>query len=313
MFGHDVWSMPPNSQGYLLLRALAIAEGLDLPASPHDPVWAHLLGRVRQGSPGTTGSTCCTRPPRTCSTRPRPPGGGRSSAGTPGCGCGLRPSLATRRTCGAVDADGMGVSLIQSNAAGFGSMIFELRTGINLHNRGIGFSLKPGHPRRVRPRQAPPHTLTPALITRRDGTLRSVAGTMGGDAQPQILLQVVTRLLLHGEEPGQAISAPRWRPGHRRHRVRHLGLPRRLRARPGGGRELGRRPGGGRAPGGGAAVRELVRPRPPDRRAFRRDAGRRRRPAFARRIRDWTLTVRVSEPHHGYGRHHPHHAGPQGS
>ncbi|TDD39660.1 gamma-glutamyltranspeptidase, partial [Nonomuraea terrae] len=50
-------------------------------------------------------------------------------------------------------------------------------------------------------------------ITRPDGTLRTVAGTMGGDAQPQILLQVITRLLRHGEDPGQAISAPRWRLG----------------------------------------------------------------------------------------------------
>ena len=33
---------------------------------------------------------------------------------------------------------------------------------------------------------------------------------MGGDAQPQILLQIATRLFLHGESPASAINAPRW-------------------------------------------------------------------------------------------------------
>ncbi|WP_449061316.1 gamma-glutamyltransferase [Planomonospora algeriensis] len=113
----------------------------------------------------------------------------------------------------AVDGDGMGVSLIQSNAAGFGSLLFEPRTGINLHNRGIGFSLVPGHPAEYGPGRRPPHTLLPALVTRPDGSLRSVGGTMGGDGQPQIMLQLLTRLLLHGREPGEAVAAPRWRLG----------------------------------------------------------------------------------------------------
>lgn len=107
-----------------------------------------------------------------------------------------------------VDGDGMGVSLIQSNASGFGSLLFEPNTGINLHNRGIGFSLTPGHPAEYGPGRRPPHTLCPALITRPDGALRTVIGTMGGDAQPQILLQLVTRLLAHDQTPGEAIGAP---------------------------------------------------------------------------------------------------------
>jgi gamma-glutamyltranspeptidase/glutathione hydrolase len=110
----------------------------------------------------------------------------------------------------AVDEDRMGVSLIQSNASGFGSWLFEPATGIGLHNRAIGFSLTPGHPAEYGPGRRPPHTLAPALITRPDGTLRSVVGTMGGDAQPQILLQVIARLLRHGETPDGAIGAPRW-------------------------------------------------------------------------------------------------------
>ncbi|SPL90337.1 Gamma-glutamyltranspeptidase [[Actinomadura] parvosata subsp. kistnae] len=211
-FGHDVWSMPPNSQGYLLLRSLAIAEGLDLPASPRDPAWAHLLAETARVAGHDRldvlheAAKDLLDPAETARRRALVDPGSRLRLRVPS-----EPGDTTY-LC-AVDADGMGVSLIQSNAAGFGSMVFEPRTGINLHNRGIGFSLKPGHPAEYGPGRRPPHTLAPALITRRDGTLRAVTGTMGGDAQPQILLQVITRLLLHGEEPGQAVSAPRWRLG----------------------------------------------------------------------------------------------------
>ena len=105
--------------------------------------------------------------------------------------------------------DGMAVSLIQSNASGFGSWLAEPSTGINLHNRGLGFSLDAGHPAEFGPGRRPPHTLSPALATR-DDDLISVFGTMGGDAQPQILLQIAARLFHHGHSPAAAINAPRW-------------------------------------------------------------------------------------------------------
>jgi gamma-glutamyltranspeptidase/glutathione hydrolase len=38
----------------------------------------------------------------------------------------------------------------------------------------------------------------------------SVFGTMGGDAQPQILLQVAARLFHHHQSPSRAIDAGRW-------------------------------------------------------------------------------------------------------
>ena len=103
----------------------------------------------------------------------------------------------------------MGVSLIQSNASGLGSWIAEPNTGINLHNRGLGFALEAGHPAEFGAGRRPPHTLSPALASR-DGDLVSVFGTMGGDAQPQILLQIAARLFHHGESPNRAISAARW-------------------------------------------------------------------------------------------------------
>ncbi|WP_327090821.1 gamma-glutamyltransferase [Nonomuraea sp. NBC_01738] len=211
-FGHDVWSMPPNSQGYLLLMALGIIDGLDLPTSPGRASWAHLLSEaarvaahdrlavLHEDAKDLLNEQEIERRRALIdpATRVRLDAPAQSGDTTYLC---------------AVDGDGMGVSLIQSNASGFGSMLFEPRTGINLHNRGIGFSLEPGHPAEYGPGKRPPHTLTPTLITRPDGSLRTVVGTMGGDAQPQILLQVITRLLKYGEAAGPAISAPRWKLG----------------------------------------------------------------------------------------------------
>jgi gamma-glutamyltranspeptidase/glutathione hydrolase len=211
-FGHDIWSTPPNSQGYLLLMSLGILDGLDLPGSPDHAAWAHLLaetarvaGHDRLAVLHEDAGDLLTEAEITRRRALIDPAGRVRVRGLAGAGD-------TTYLC-AVDGDGMGVSLIQSNASIFGSRLFEPRTGIGLHNRGIGFSLEPGHPAGYGPGRRPPHTLAPALITRPGGGLRSVVGTMGGDAQPQILLQVITRLLRYGQGPGQAIAAPRWKLG----------------------------------------------------------------------------------------------------
>ena len=138
-----------------------------------------------------------------------------------------------------VDGAGNAVSLIQSNASGFGCHVAVPGTGVLLHNRGIGFSLEPGHPAEYGPGRRPPHTLSPALVTRPGGELRAVLGTMGGDSQPQVVLQLLARLLRADEDPGTIIGAPRWvaRPG-RRQRLRRVG-----RRRPGPRPHRGPRPG----------------------------------------------------------------------
>src|SRR5690606_18242667 len=109
-----------------------------------------------------------------------------------------------------VDAEGMAVSLIQSNAGGFGSGLVLEEEEVFLHNRGLGFSLQPDHPAAFGPGRRPPHTLSPLLVTTPDGTLDTVLGTMGGDSQPQILLQLLCRLLRHGQDPATALAAGRW-------------------------------------------------------------------------------------------------------
>ena len=204
----DLFTIPPNSQGYLTLASAALVADLDLPADPDDPLWAHLLIEAA-----------------TAAGYDRPQvlhehaDGDALLAAIAGRGHMIDHDRASRRPVESGDGDttylctadgnGMAVSLIQSNASGFGSWVAEPNTQINLHNRGLGFSLQPGHPAELGPRRRPPHTLSPALATDAHG-LRSVFGTMGGDGQPQVLLQLATRLFHHGQTPAEAINAGRW-------------------------------------------------------------------------------------------------------
>ena len=211
VWGHDLWTIPPNSQGYLTLLGAAIAEGLDLPDSPADSGWAHAMiesaraaaydrpSMLAEGADVTGLFDASEVARRRALVDPSH----RTRLKTP-AGAGD-----TMYLC-AIDRDRTGVSLIQSNASGFGSLVFEPSTGIGLHNRGIGFSLEPGHPAEYGPGRRPPHTLAPAVVTHPDGSLRAVIGTMGGDTQPQILLQLLARLLHHNQSAGSTIAAPRW-------------------------------------------------------------------------------------------------------
>jgi len=211
VWGHDVWTTPPCSQGYLTLLGAAIAAGLPLPDDATDAAWAHLLVESARAAAHDRSRVlhehANVRPllasDAVASRRDRIDPDHRATLGA------TSAAGDTMFLC-AVDADRMGVSLIQSNASGFGCMVFEPTTGIGLHNRGIGFSLEPGHPAEYGPGRRPPHTLSPALVTRPDGSLRATIGTMGGDAQPQIVLQLLARLLRHNESAGRVIGAPRW-------------------------------------------------------------------------------------------------------
>lgn len=218
VWGHDVWTVPPPSQGYLTLAGAWVASRLDLGDDPADGRWARGLtaaaiatGRDRpellwEGARGDDLLAPNRLEGWLAAARAGDPAG---RPGVSGKEDRRRAADDTTYLC-AVDAGGMAVSLIQSNASGFGSHVFEPSTGINLHNRGIGFSLVAGHPAEYGPGRRPPHTLCPALVTRTDGSVAAVLGTQGGDGQPQILLQVLARLLGAGEPASRAIGSRRW-------------------------------------------------------------------------------------------------------
>jgi gamma-glutamyltranspeptidase/glutathione hydrolase len=221
-WGHQLWTVPPPSQGYLTLAGAAVAEQAGLGADPDDPRWAHLLveawravGHDRpdvlydaaDGAALLRGERLAEAAARVSADRVAPPDvASGSTAGAPGVA--RLGDGDTTHLC-ACDVDGLGVSLTQSNALDFGSHLVEPATGVFLHNRGVGFSLVEGHPAEVGPGRRPPHTLSPMLVTAPDGALTHLVGAMGGDAQPQILSQLLARLLHSGQDPATAISAPR--------------------------------------------------------------------------------------------------------
>ncbi len=209
--GRQLWTIPPNSSGYLTLTGAWIADQVGIPEDPEDELWAFLLVEaarqaahdraevLHESADGAALLAPERLAPRAAAIRQR---------ATRGLADAYREG-GTTYLC-TVDGDRCGVSLIMSNAADFGSQLVLPGLGIFLHNRGMGFSLEDGHPAELGPRRRPPHTLSPLLVTREGGALEAVMGTMGADAQPQILLQLLARTFVTGQLPGDALGAARW-------------------------------------------------------------------------------------------------------
>jgi gamma-glutamyltranspeptidase/glutathione hydrolase len=119
-----------------------------------------------------------------------------------------RPGGGTVYLC-AADGDGMMVSLIESNYMGFGAGIMGGSTGIMLQNRGAYFSLDAEHPNALAPRSRTLHTLMPGMILR-DGRAEVAFGAMGGDGQPQTMIQLVQGIVDDGLDPQAAVDRPRF-------------------------------------------------------------------------------------------------------
>jgi len=101
----------------------------------------------------------------------------------------------------------VGISAIQSNYMGFGSGVSVRGTGCNLNDRGCYFTLDPNHPNVLAPGKRTFHTLMATVVT---GPRLVLLGSMGGDVQPQVNVQVLTRHLDRGASLAEAIAAPRF-------------------------------------------------------------------------------------------------------
>ncbi|NLG60086.1 MAG: gamma-glutamyltransferase [Gammaproteobacteria bacterium] len=107
------------------------------------------------------------------------------------------------------DADGMMVSLIQSNYRGMGSGMAPPGLGFILQNRGEQFVLgDPDHPNAYAPGKRPFHTIIPAFVTK-DGEPWLSYGVMGGAMQPQGHVQILINMIDFGMNLQEAGDAPR--------------------------------------------------------------------------------------------------------
>ncbi|HWH32195.1 MAG TPA: gamma-glutamyltransferase, partial [Egibacteraceae bacterium] len=144
-----------------------------------------------------------------------------AQAGDPGHG---EPRRGGTVCLAAADRRGRAVSFIQSNYMGFGSGVVVPGTGIALHNRGAGFVTTPGHPNVVAGGKRPFHTIIPGMVLGPAGPLLSY-GLMGGHMQAQGHLQLLLRILAHGQGPQAAADAPRWRVDGGRRVAVEPGIP----------------------------------------------------------------------------------------
>ena len=222
--GVRVTSHPPNSCGVVALETLNILEHFEPPPAARfgsrgwtDPAWIHLL--LEAAKLGLADRDAFVTDP---AAREVAVGQLLDKARSAGLARRIDPDRAdtsptpVRTLVGGtiylavVDGDGNAVSLIQSNAAGFGSGVLDPGTGIHFQNRGASFSLDPAHPNVLEPGKRTTHSLLPGMLFR-EGARRPwiVAGSMGGDIQPQIHVQLVSALVDGGANIATAVAAPR--------------------------------------------------------------------------------------------------------
>ncbi len=122
---------------------------------------------------------------------------------------GQAPSHGDTTYFSVADADGMMISMIQSNFRGLGSGLVADGLGFMFQDRGELFSLQDGHPNIYAPGKRPFQTIIPGFATR-DGKPWMSFGVMGGDMQPQGQSQIIIDRVDYGLDIQAAGDSPRW-------------------------------------------------------------------------------------------------------
>jgi gamma-glutamyltranspeptidase/glutathione hydrolase len=213
--GHDVYELPPATQGFVALEMLKILEGFDLAASgPNSPEALHLMIEAKKLAFADRDRYLADRefmriatadliaPERIERLRLRV---GRQGATGNACASGGTDT----EYVAAADVEGNLVSFIQSNFMGFGSGIVEPETAIVLQNRGHLFSLDRHHPNCIGPHKRCMHTLMPGMIFH-GGRPYAALGLKGGHVQPQVQVQIICNLLDFRMTPQESINAARF-------------------------------------------------------------------------------------------------------
>ena len=247
--GYDVYELPPNTQGFLVLEMLNILEGFDIKSMGHNSAaYLHALTEAKRiafadraayladpdSVPPAVLKTLISKEYATLRRKEIDPNRAAEqykagtitnpSTGAPFAGPELAPQSEqdqnfTGRDRGdtiymtAADGKGNFISLIQSLYSDFGSGIVAGDTGILLHNRGSGFNLTAGHPDQIAPHKRPLHTLIPAFVMK-DGKPYFSFGVMGGDHQAQGHTQVLVNLIDFGMNVQEAGEAARINHGN---------------------------------------------------------------------------------------------------
>ncbi len=219
--GYEVYELPPNTQGFLVLEMLNILEGFDLKAMGHNSAeYLHALVEAKRiafadraaylGDPDAVPEAVLRMliSKEYAATRRKEIDPARAAQTFTAEVAHDLTGVDRGDTIYLTAADGQGnfVSLIQSLFSEFGSGIVAGDTGIVLGNRGSAFNLTPGHANEIAPHKRPLHTLIPAFVMK-DGAPFFSYGVMGGDHQAQGHTQVLVNLIDFGmnvQEAGEA-------------------------------------------------------------------------------------------------------------
>lgn len=211
--GYDVWEMPPNGHGITALMALNILNGMEIGAKDTGDTFHKQIEAMKLAF---ADGMHYIADPRYMQTRVEELLSDAYAAqrraligetalepthGKPFCG-------GTVYLCTA-DGEGNMVSFIQSNYKDFGSGIVLPGYGINLNDRGAGFSLNPELDDYLAPRKKPYHTIIPGFLTH-EGEAVGPFGVMGAYMQPQGHVQVIMNTVDWLLNPQTALDAPRW-------------------------------------------------------------------------------------------------------
>ena len=211
--GYDVWEMPPNGHGITALMALNILKDMEIGAKDTGDTFHKQIEAMKLAF---ADGMHYIADPRYMQTRVEELLSDAYAAqrraligetalepthGKPFCG-------GTVYLCTA-DGEGNMVSFIQSNYKDFGSGIVLPGYGINLNDRGAGFSLNPELDDYLAPRKKPYHTIIPGFLTH-DGEAVGPFGVMGAYMQPQGHVQVIMNTVDWLLNPQAALDAPRW-------------------------------------------------------------------------------------------------------
>jgi len=217
--GYDVWELPPNGQGIAALQILNLLEPYDLKKYGFgSPEHVHLFTEAKKLAFADRAASYADpdfykTPVAKLVSKEYARERGKlismdraAKAVEPG----VIPQLNEGDTIymTVADADGMMVSLIQSNYRGMGSGMAPPGLGFIFQDRGEQFVLKEGHPNSFAPGKRPFHTIIPAFVTH-DGKPWLSFGVMGGAMQPQGHAQILMNLIDFGMNLQEAGDAPR--------------------------------------------------------------------------------------------------------
>jgi gamma-glutamyltranspeptidase / glutathione hydrolase len=215
--GYDVYELPPNGQGLAALQILNILEGFDLARLGHNSAdYLHLQIEAKKlafadrarfyADPEFSQIPVAELLSKDYAAVRRQQidlqkAQKQLSAGSPKGSDTIYLSVA--------DAQGMIVSLIQSNYAGMGSGLVPDGLGFMFQNRGAQFTLQAGHANVYAPAKRPFHTIIPAFVLK-DGEPFLSMGVMGADMQPQGHVQILCNIIDFGMDVQEAGDAARY-------------------------------------------------------------------------------------------------------